>query len=52
MYRKCEGKNFNPVLTLISGCEFHTASAAAAANTAYLTEHHTDRHILEQKVLT
>lgn len=48
MYRKCEDKNFNLVLTLISGCERHTA----AANIAYLTEQKTDRHVLEQKVLT
>lgn len=50
MYRKCQDKNFNQVLTLISGCERQTAAAAATANTgslaAYLTEHKTELHVV------
>lgn len=57
MYRKCEGRNFNLLLTLISGCERRSAAAAAAAaNTgslaAYLTQHQTELEVLEQEVLT
>lgn len=43
MYRKCQDKNFNQVVTLISGCERHTAAAANTGSlAAYLTAHLTE----------
>lgn len=53
MYRKREGKNFNLLLTPISGCERRSAAAANTGSlAAYLTEHQTEREVLEREVLT
>lgn len=53
MSRKCEGRNFNLLLTLISGCERRSAAAANTGSlAAHLTQHQTEREVLEAEVLT